>query len=248
MLLVFAHVPKTGGTAINEALRQMKPAWYRHRSVFDDIAAFGPAELARSDYCSGHYTRRSLDIIPGTPYRMTVLRDPVERVLSHIRFCRAHKVALPVPAWRAAQEMNLNELFFSDVPGLQDHFGNWAVRAFLDPSLLRPDGALTCCEDHAIAQAIAYLDRFDLVGVYHALQTAFDILCADVSLGVPITLPRRRDPQELAISPEYREVEMEPMTDRTLQRLRQMTALDGQLFAHASEAFERRLGARKPTT
>lgn len=248
MRFVFAHVPKTGGTAINEALRRMRPSWYRHRSVFDDIAAFGSAELAKSDYCSGHYTRRSLDVIPSAPYRMTILRDPVERVLSHIRFCRAHRVALPVPAWRAAQVMNLNELFFSNVPGLQDHFGNWTVRAFLDPSLLHPDGAFTCCEEHAVGQAIDYLDSFDLVGVYQSLQAAFDILCADVSLGAPISLPRRRDPRELAKSSEYRHVEMEPMTNRTLQKLRQMTVLDGQLFAHASAAFERRLCARQPTT
>ncbi len=245
MRLVFAHVPKTGGTAINEALRRMKPQWIRHRSVFDDLPEFGAEALARADYCSGHFTRHSLDAIPEGAFRMTIMRDPVARVLSHIRFCRAHRAKLPVPAWRAAQELDLNDLFFQDIPGIHDHFGNWMVRAFVPPALLRPEGRFACSGAEALRQAAAYLDGFDLVGTHDRLQQTFAILCSGLGLGAAIVLPKRRDRRELASSALYRDVELEPLAARTRQRLEEMTALDRRLFVQASAAFERRLAASR---
>lgn len=243
--LLFVHHPKTGGTSINEAIRRLKPSWRRHRAVFDNLPEFGPEELDAADYCSGHYTRHSIDALPARPFRMTVLRDPIARALSLVRFCRAHKAPLSVPALRAAQEMDVNELFFSDVPCLEDFYGNWYVRAFVPTARLRPGGWFTYGEQDALAEAIGFAATLDLIGTNERLQETFDILCAELDLGAPIPLPRRRGANELRQSEAYRDAPLEPLTGATRTRLAELTALDRQFYDHFQSAFEARLGGSR---
>lgn len=242
--LLFIHHPKTGGTSINEALRQLKPAWRRHPAVFDNLPDFGREELRAADYYSGHYTRHSIDAVPGRPFRMTVLRDPVDRALSLVRFCRAHRTPLPVPALRAAQEMDVNEMFCSSIPRLEDYYGNWYVRAFVPSARLLPGGRFACDERDALGEATQFAAKLDLVGTNERLQETFEIVCAELDLGAPVPLPKRRGAEEMKPSDDYRDAPLEPLTAATRGRLAELTALDRQFYDHFRSAFEHRLGRR----
>ena len=136
--LIFLHIPKTAGQSVHAFLErlfgavQISPARVNHH-----LAAMTVAEIRRHRVHSGHFDWSLLDCLPDPKFSFTVLRDPLERVLSFYFFLRAQASELPeaelsLPrnqGLRAALQMAPDQFFAS--PGnpirgfLDDHFDNF---------------------------------------------------------------------------------------------------------------------------
>jgi hypothetical protein len=82
--LVFLHGVKVGGTSLSDQFaRWFGPDRLRVHVYLDDIALTPPPVLANLRIIAGHIPFAGLSLIPGSFLTMAVLRDPVERTLSH---------------------------------------------------------------------------------------------------------------------------------------------------------------------
>lgn len=82
--LVFLHFVKVGGTSLSEPLvGWFGPARARVHVYLDDIALLPPPVLANARVIAGHIPFAGLSLIPGSFQTVAVLRDPIDRTVSH---------------------------------------------------------------------------------------------------------------------------------------------------------------------
>lgn len=103
--LIFLHVPKTGGISVSQAIvRQFRedevfhvrnaaheksPVFASAHGTIEDFRALSVAQRRRYRCILGHMHFGLHEHVPGPAAYVTLLRDPVERLLSHFgQYCR----------------------------------------------------------------------------------------------------------------------------------------------------------------
>jgi hypothetical protein len=136
--VVFLHVPKTAGQSVHAYLAaafrpsEICPAREQRQMVGLSIPA-----IRRYSLFSGHLDWAQLDCLGGSPFVFTILRDPLERIMSFYFFLRREAKQLPPDelaaqhqrGLRAALELSPDEYFCGGPPDLRnfldDHFDNF---------------------------------------------------------------------------------------------------------------------------
>ena len=104
---------KTGGTALCRALVGLSQPWPVLTDLMvDHLACLPPALLDRAMLITGHLPYEAVELLPPGVALCTVVRDPVERTLSHHSHINASRSGSPVsieefvstPQWRALWE------------------------------------------------------------------------------------------------------------------------------------------------
>ena len=94
--LIFLHIPKAAGTTLQDyILRHYKPGgkFFRftgHQDQLSEFARFTQAERDAHDVLCGHVHFGIHDSLTQPATYLTMLRDPVERIISHYYFILAH--------------------------------------------------------------------------------------------------------------------------------------------------------------
>lgn len=89
--IAFLHMPKTAGTSIRVALQEhFGPESCYTLGLTEDWKQFraNAASLKEVPFISGHFNMADLDLIPGERRTFTVLRNPVDRIVSWHGFLR----------------------------------------------------------------------------------------------------------------------------------------------------------------
>ncbi len=175
--LCLIHVPKAAGTAVRDRLRGIYPeadTFDRPYTVhFDEV---DDATLAGYRLYLGHisvaYARERL---PADTRLVTVLREPVERVLSQYFFTKetaeqSLREDLLAPGQRAAMELlverGLVDYLQTDHPNVRASTRNQQLRVLVGKEAMRVVFKRT---DEVIEQALATLDDFLAYGVQELL-------------------------------------------------------------------------------
>ncbi len=175
--LCLIHVPKAAGTTVRDRLRQVYPAaetFDRPYTVhFDEV---DDATLAAYRLYLGHisvsYARQRL---PADTRLVTVLREPVERVLSQYFFMKETAEAslrddLLAPGQRAAMELlvdkGLVDYLEADHPNVRISTRNQQLRILVGKEAMQTVYKRT---DEVLEQALTTLDGFLAYGVQELL-------------------------------------------------------------------------------
>ena len=205
----FVHLQKTAGTALLRRLRHQ----FGVERVYPRPAEQGtPATVLDVDLLrrrlrddggelraiTGHFPLATVDLLDGPMATFTVLRDPVERVLSFLRHQREVDPGFA--------RHSLEEVYAAPI-GTGALVRNHMTRMLSLTSHEMTEGALTPIEvdDRRLERACeALADHIDVMG----LQDRFDTFCSDLeeefgwNLGEPIFMNRT---QEAPASGELRE-------------------------------------------
>lgn len=143
MRIVFLHIPKTAGQSIHAALENAfgKQAVCPAR-VNDQLKQMSISEINRYQVFSGHLDWTLLDCLKGPTYVFTVLREPLDRLLSFYFFLRKQGEQMKSEerqkpgnqGLKAAFELSPNEYFMGGPPHLRnfldDHYDNFYTYFF----------------------------------------------------------------------------------------------------------------------
>ncbi len=107
---------------------------------FAELYRHTDAELARWRFFSGHFRMDELRRIPPPAFRVTLLRDPRERILSLYRFWRRIGLSFPSPppGPRAARETDLADFLRCRVPDVAEAVDNAVARGLAGGVFVRP--------------------------------------------------------------------------------------------------------------
>lgn len=87
--LIFLHVMKTGGTSLTRALQRHVPPGRALTDVLLDHLVLIPSYAThRAVFLAGHLPFEATELLNSEAARVIVLRDPLERTLSHYRHLR----------------------------------------------------------------------------------------------------------------------------------------------------------------
>jgi len=247
--LYFLHIMKTAGTALTNALQQMASdvEWTRLTDVLvDHLVCLPPPLLHQALLIAGHLPYEAVGMLPSGGAVCTVLRDPVQRTLSHHAHLNAtigsNLIALTEfvrsdtwrPLWvnyqtrQLVHEIGLAQAWkgFSPVEQGSGRTLSGADRRFPLQSLF-DTGPLEGTERELIAAGIARLETIDLVGTTNALPALLGRVAEMWNRPPPSQVPRlrvttaRMRPEDVPIS--------------ILADIRAGTAVDAVLYEHAAD-------------
>ena len=189
--LAFVHVPKTAGASITASLQLCYADKTFPAMTTLDYPCFDAAQLQAFRFYKGHAYRHDYERLPPGTRRFTVLRDPVARTISYVRYYRtldANQMADPYmqEAVHLAKTQSAVEFIYSDSPFVIEHVRLGQVRQFLRAATLQQIGhrqSLTReLRRRAIDDFLSAMEGFDFVLTREALALSFPLMVAQLGL------------------------------------------------------------------
>jgi len=188
--ILYVHIPKAGGSAVNDFFQQRlgKAACLPHAENQFRGTQPDPSRFSKFEFISGHLVlpnlRRNADA--GNRFTMTVLREPLEQLVSHIAWIRFQTESEQSRAFRSLPDnvKRLAERLSRFDPGNPEALENFM--ASLEP----PDlGFFDNCQTRylmpqvresvapgMLRRARRNLEAMDFVGVSEYMHDVFDYL------------------------------------------------------------------------
>lgn len=240
--LYFLHIPKTAGTSYRTYLEDHFDAdAICPHLVVEDLLPRPPSELERYRLISGHHGWFLPGLLRAEPMIVTVLRDPVARSLSHFYHQRntkgdwLHEI---VRDWTFEQyvtsPIGMSELANFQVRHLaldrlqEDYWDHSELRDRDHEALM-----VKYSDPRLLDRAMERTERFAVVGIQERFDETLRLTAH--TLGWP---PRSAPPR---LNPRRTERDEGDLTDRALEQLHRITAMDRALYERAAAGFAARV-------
>jgi hypothetical protein len=237
----FLHLPKTAGSSLRDMLRLR----FAERDIFpiervQVLQQTPKAEIQKYKLFCGHFDYQFVYLFPVKPNIITVLRDPVERVLSNYSFWRENYLSKGevvtingVEVVEMVPEevmLPLEDFIESDYPQIWDEVNNSQAARLAHSLGWRRENQVS--EDELWKTASQNLDTIDAVGTVENFSTFLEVMCSrfswvnfEESIRTNVTKNR------------VRSGDIDP---NTIQRIKEKNQIDVALHAQASEILRRR--------
>jgi hypothetical protein len=239
MPALFLHIQKTAGSAL---LDSIWPHYGASMITHGDFIGRRPADFKDVMFVSGHFGYAYAKSLMPSRYSFTLLRDPVERVLSYYHYCRSQNTD-KFSTYTLAKELDLVPFLIAvseDVLIRKSVWNNQAwqlARGFgyvYTPESRDPVTGELQLDDSSpeeiLSLAISHLDEFSYVGFAETFAADRDVICS--KLGLP---PDSDGALTISSPPRPRAPDL---PDSTLQLLRDLTQLDQILYDTAMRKRE----------
>jgi hypothetical protein len=227
--VLFLHIQKTAGSSIVDVARRYYGESVTSHGEYRDLAL---DQIRHRRFVSGHFGYQFARNLMRERFSFTVLRDPIERVLSMYYFCRSRDPSEFI-IYRRAHELDLHDFLlagFSD-PWIKKNIWNnqvWQLAhgyGHLDQRTISDFD-----ETELLDLAKQHLDEFSYVGFTETLHA--DAAAIFSALGIP-AVPRIPNANPTPKRPRVDELSLQ---DKAL--IEELTVLSRKFYEHAR--------ARKP--
>ncbi len=223
---IFNHIPKTGGITLlticrsNLADAEISPHLTEHEIRLTPAARFEHYTLV-----VGHFSILTQAGFCRSRYSMTLLRDPIRRIVSAYTYWRQASEQNPVTT--KAREVSFTEFvrYFIESPAIiQNPYTYHFAGIGRDFSRYPADASAL------LAAAKDNLAAFDFVGICEEFERSARLLCGDLGWRLPTTIPH----ENRSLS----EDQLGAIEPQTMEMLRDCNRLDLELYAYGVKLFQ----------
>ncbi len=240
--VAFVHIPKAGGTTLHSILDRQYPKETDIRcdmqipGVLERMLALTPEQRARALCIRGHMPYGTHCYMDQQVRYITMLRDPVKRVISKYRnILRNPQRALDLN-FPTANVGDLETFTAMQVERNAMNFQTRMLAGYLD--LADPVPPFPPLPDDALAKAMAHIQQdFAVVGVMERFDESLVLMKRELGWG---NLNYARQ------NVGYRGPSPQKMPSATEDRLRELNHLDDQLYQYALQELDRQVAAQGP--
>ena len=224
--IFFDHIYKCGGTSIIKILKtQFSDS---EILLLDFKGAASVAMKLHTDYriIAGHFWFLPKEELPVDHFSITLLRNPIDRIISHYFYIKNNAYSSSAPGFSAIKTNDFHDYIFSQDPSILSIIKNYQTCHYLQ---LEWNGTDQLDEVKQLELAKKALLNYNLVGVFHQFSEFVDILCYEC--GWP---PAKEIPRENVTSKRPKLSEVDP---KIIQRLEELNQLDLALYDYATQLF-----------
>ncbi|BAQ61790.1 hypothetical protein GM3708_2196 [Geminocystis sp. NIES-3708] len=250
------HIPKTAGTSLSTFLEThyRKGKWLKADEI-KDLLTFSQEEINSYQCFHGHFGTLLFSLLNKPITTITMLRDPLDQLISHIYFSKKllyeHKVFYE---HLSDEELNLKNLLENssleeivENPILNMHLSNLQSRYLgcelnLDnvrnAPLKFPD-VLTQQEkdmDMIVAKAKERLDQMAIVGITERFNDSCDLICDFLNIKPPKIYP------QLNVTPkQYKVKTSNNISPELANKIREINKYDMGVYEYGKKIFENQM-------
>lgn len=200
--LIFLHIPKTAGTTLNRIIEwQYDPRRiftvdpHQIRATVKRLRTFPEERRRHLQAVRGHFIYGIHDCLPQGGTYITMLRDPVKRVLSSYQFILRRPLH---PLHRKLKKKGV---------GVKEFLEFTANRQNLQTKMLAGVPYVGPCEDSTLAQAQEHLEKsFRVVGISERFQESLLLIATSFDWTIPYYENRKVTKTRLAVAPDVIEM------------------------------------------
>jgi hypothetical protein len=230
-VIVFIHIPRTGGTSLTSLLQRHLPRYMR-LSTKDDFAAFfalSQEERDSFDFLSGHMPF-GVDAYLTRPAQYVVwLRDPVDRLISSYFHART---ALGTTIYDYANSVSFLEYGLNAWPALRDNAQVHILASDFNHFSANPTGCLLRTPPSSITHDMLGAAK---AGVSHAVVGLYEYFTESVIRTCRLADVPNADVPHMNAMPRTEEIDQSARS--TIRS--NVLALDCELYEHAADIFTR---------
>ncbi len=253
-VLYFLHIPKTAGMTFTDLIKgHFSPAESNVSALMDDFLKLPRQEIENYKFVAGHFFYNLDELVKRHVVYITMLRDPVERTISHY----AHLCRQPSPAPNEIVK-SLSLLEFARDPrtvylyanlqtrfiGADANYARLASNIGIQPYTgnqrqPRPD-ALAVSDffnDELLARAKARMSDFAFVGLTEQFDESIELLCR--------TFGWQQPPTSKLINVGTNRPTASDISEEALEVIRENNKLDYMLYDYGKQLFLERYGQIK---
>lgn len=223
--IAFCHIPKTGGTSIHQFIADICGAQSTSENVDSENYSTAVRGLARYAAIVGHFWFRPGETLDRDRLNITVLRHPIDRVLSHFYFFRRLDPTIHPNA--PERSMDLRAYVESDLPSVLGATSNFQTRMLaplgLESTVTNPS------DDELLSAAHRAVDSFDLVGVFPELEDTATCIAYLAKRSMRSPVPR----ENVSLG----RPRIDDIPDEVFKRLEYLNRLDIELYSYAVRQF-----------
>jgi hypothetical protein len=251
--LVFLHIPKTGGTTLHYHFSANFAPEETCPERFSNLDAYSVDDLRQWRFFSGHFNSDEIKRIPRPTFRVTVLRNPIERLLSNYYYWRRlsheyiEQYGLNGP--RITKAGTLIDFLRSDEPEILQNTVNPITIQLAGAVLAKPDGYALMrdgeqigwlSEAQLVSRALEALLSCDVLGDISQLKDIYGRVAQVFGMAPLNELAHLNTKEEVD---EAREpYKAEAITPEIWSLLEKKTRLDRVLYHLARDHWQRGLG------
>ncbi len=238
----FFHIPKTAGMSVWRFLEQAFPRagicpWW----LWDQLIAVPRSELSQWDIFRGHFLSHLEPYLGRQLLTFTMLRDPVERTISHYYHVRR---AAEHPSHEHAQQMSLAEFCINPATRhmVENYQAAYLAKAPRDPAAVAQGLSPASLASFELQERLQYADQFDSAATlferakeslinFIAVGFADDFASSLVRISRSLNCHEPEPFEAQNVSPERPRVE--ELDNATLSLIREATDVDQHLYEFA---------------
>ena len=252
--VVFLHHPKSGGTTLHHILARAFAKDEICPERFNGLRHFPAGELARYRFFSGHFDLPSVHLIPGCKKIVTMVREPVARLISLYYFQRAHRAEViekkGLELARLANKYAMKEFFLAPEVRAHPAINNSLTRILVDTmegERWEQNARLSATDSEQYAQlALRELSALDAFGLMERYAESTELICAALGFDAPGTIEARQVFDVITTEePGLRRIEKEPVTGEIRTLIEGLVQTDRQVYARARGLFDERLATHR---
>lgn len=247
--LIFLHVPKTAGTTIDRIFRNYYDPDKICPERLDGIRFWSGEQIRQYQFFSMHDSYQNLQHVAPPWQMLTVLREPIDRLLSHYLYWRSYRDEVinrnNIHLLRLAKLYSLGDFLKLPVPALLPEIDNLTTR-LLSGKYFNAQGMPWRDDQEMLEAALANLERIDFCGIYEYLPESVDLACRTFDLAPPREVMWTNITREnYAADPQnFEALDTLEIDEETEQLLALRTRLDTVVYDTARARFLSQIGER----